>query len=201
MTQCLHSTRTYQQQRGGVAWLALLGWLALLLPYGVSADATYFSVRDARAVLKDDVYLLDANLVYRFSDAAMEALHNGIPLVLETQIKVNRQRDWLWTDTVAALSQRYRLQYHALSDRYVIHNLNTDQRQSFASLDDGLHALGVVRGFPLLDAKLLHAGHDYQVSMRAVLVVEELPTPMRLWAYASDQWRHDSAWYSWRLRP
>lgn len=184
-----------------VAWLALLGWLALCVPCAVVAEDAYFNVRDARAVLKDDVYLLDANIVYRFSDAALEALHNGIPLVLEMQIKVGQTQDWLWTDTIAALSRRLRLQYHALSDRYVIHNLNTGQRQSFATLDDALHALGLVRGFPMLDGKLLHVGAEYQASVRTVLLVEELPTPMRLWAYLSDQWHHDSHWYTWRLQP
>lgn len=183
------------------AWWVLVGWLTLLLPCSVYAEDIYFSVRDARTVLRDDVYLLDANVVYRFSAPALEALHNGIPLVLETQIKVGRQRDWLWINTVAALSQRFRLQYHALSDRYVIQNLNTSQRQSFATLDDALHGLGIVRSFPMLDAKLLQADAEYRVSLRVVLLIEELPTPMRLWAYASDQWRHDSAWYTWRLEP
>ena len=192
---------TQISHRHSVAWVMLLGWLVLWVPCTVSAEDAYFSVRDARAVLKDGVYLLDANIVYRFSDAALEALHNGIPLVLEMQIKVGRKRDWLWTDTVAALSRRFRLQYHALSDRYVIHNLNTDQRQSFATLDDALHGLGLVRGFPMLDAKLLHAGDEYRASVRAVLLIEELPTPMRLWAYVSDQWHHDSSWYTWRLQP
>jgi hypothetical protein len=183
------------------AWLVLLGWMALCTPCSAFADDAYFSVRDARTELKDGVYLLDANIVYRFSEAAMEALQNGVPLVLEIQIKVGRQRDWLWSDTIAVLSQRHRLQYHALSDRYVVHNLNTDQRQSFATLDDALYTLGTIRDFPMLDQRLLVTGADYKVNLRAALVVEELPTPMRLWAYASDQWRLASAWYTWHLQP
>lgn len=187
--------------RRTTAWLLLIGWLGCWLPCIALADDAYFSVRDARTQLKDGVYLLDANVDYHFSDAAMEALQNGIPLVLEIEIKVGRQRDWLWTDTVAELSQRHRLQFHALSDRYVVHNLNTDQRQSFAALDDALYVLGVLRGFPMLDQRLLESGTDYQIGLRATLVVEELPTPMRLWAYVSEQWRLDSAWYRWRLQP
>lgn len=198
-TPCQH-TRT---------WLLLIGWMWLWLPgAAAAADApagdaepdTYFSVRKATADLRDDVYLLDADIDFRFSDAAMEALTNGIPLVLEIQIKVERRRGWLWDDNIAALSQRYSLQYHALSDRYVVHNLNTGQRQSYTTLDDALFVLGRVREFPMLDRRLLEAGNDYEASVRAALVVEQLPTPMRLWAYASDQWHLDSAWYSWRLR-
>lgn len=190
--------------RNPSAWLLLVGWVWLWLPGAVAAadDAdAHFAVREATARLQDGVYLLDADIDFRFSEAALEALRNGIPLVLEIQIKVERRRNWLWDDTVAALGQRYSLQYHALSDRYVVHNLNTGQRQSYTTLDDALFVLGRVRDFPMLDRRLLETGGDYQASVRAALVVEQLPTPMRLWAYASDQWRLDSAWFSWPLQP
>jgi hypothetical protein len=183
------------------ARLLPLGLLWLCLPSMVSADDSYFTIRNADTQLVEGVYLLDATIDFRFSDAAMEALLNGIPLVLDIEIRVERGRKWLWNDTVAALSQRYRLQFHALSDRYVIHNLNTDQRQSFTQLEDALYVLGVIREFPMLDRRLLTAGADYQAGIRASLVVEELPTPMRLWAYVSDQWHMNSPWYTWRLLP
>ena len=201
ITEHPHTEDIADRRHWTAAWLLLVAWLGVCIPCTVRADDAYFAVRDARTQLKDGVYLLDANIVFRFSDAAMEALRNGIPLVLEIQIKVGRQRAWWLDETVAALGQRYRLQFHALSDRYVVHNLNTDQRQSFASLDDALHALGMIRSFPMLDQRLLQAGADYQASLRASLVVEELPTPMRLWVYISEQWRLDSAWYTWQLQP
>jgi hypothetical protein len=187
--------------RSATAWLLLAGWAWLWLPAAAFAAENYFNVRDAHAELRDDVYLLDADIEFRLSEASLEALQNGIPLVLEIEIKVDRLREWLWSDTVATLSQRHRLQFHALSDRYVVHNLNTDMRQSFARLESALETLGVLREFPMLDRRLLKADAAYQVKLRAGLVVEELPTPIRLWAYASDQWRLDSAWYTWQLQP
>lgn len=191
-------TRHRQRTAG---WLLLAGWMCLCLPAIATAKADYFTVRNASTQLNEGVYLLDASIDFHFSEAALEALHNGIPLVLEVQIKVERSREWLWTETIAALSQRYRLQYHALSERYVVHNLNTDLRQSFGRLDDALYVLGEVREFPMLDRRLLQDGSRYTASLRATLVVEELPTPIRLWAYAAEQWRLDSAWYRWQLQP
>lgn len=191
--------------RAHAAWLLLTGWFWLWLPTGLatadSEDSTQagFVVREANARLRDGVYLLDANVGFRFSTAVLDALDNGIPLGLEIQIKVERRRAWTWDDTVASLSQRYILQYHALSDRYVVHNLNTGQRQSYTALDEALFMLGQIREFPMLDQRLLESDGDYRASVRAALMIEELPTPMRLWAYASDQWRLDSAWYSWPL--
>lgn len=187
--------------RSTTAWLLLAGWAWLWSPAAALAAENYFNVRDAHAELRDDVYLLDADIEFRLSEASLEALQNGIPLVLEIEIKVERLREWLWSDTVATLSQRHRLQFHALSDRYVVHNLNTDMRQSFARLEGALETLGVLREFPMLDRRLLKADAAYQVKLRAGLVVEELPTPIRLWAYVSDQWHLDSAWYTWPLQP
>jgi hypothetical protein len=188
-------------RRNSRAWLLLAGWAWLWLPVAVCAADGLFTVRDARAELRDEVYLLDADIEFRFSEASLEALQNGIPLVLEVEIKVERLRDWLWPESVASLSQRHRLQYHALSDRYVVHNLNTDQRQSFARLENALRTLGTLREFPMLDRRLLEDDARYRVKLRAGLVVEELPTPIRLWAYASEQWRLGSDWYTWPLQP
>lgn len=187
--------------RRTTVWLLLAGWAWLWLPAPALAADGYFQVRDARAQLRDDVYMLDADIELRFSEASLEALQNGIPLVLEVEIKVEKPREWLWPETVASLSQRHRLQYHALSDRYVVHNLNTDLRQSFARLDNALDALGTLREFPMLDRRLLESDVHYRIKLRAGLVVEELPTPIRLWAYASDQWRLGSDWYTWQLQP
>lgn len=184
-----------------VAWL-LIGWLGLCLPLSLSAaEEGYFSVRDARTELRDGVYLLDANIDFDLSGEALDALHSGLPLVIKIEIKVEREREWLWKETVAEVRQRYRLQFHALSDRYVVHNLNTDARSSFAELEDALYTIGAVRAFPMLDRRLLDPEAEYIASLRATLDVEELPTPMRLWAYVSEQWRLDSEWYQWSLLP
>ena len=40
--------------------------------------------------------------------------------------------------SVAALEQRYELSYHALSQRYLVRNLNTGEQQDFGSLQAAL---------------------------------------------------------------
>lgn len=183
-----------------IRWL-LAGVLCLCATFAAWAEQGYFSVRDARTELKDGVYRLDANIDFRFSDEALDALHSGLPFVINIEVKVERPRNYLWADTVAELRQRYRIQFHALSDRYVVHNLNTDTRHSYVALDDALQAFGTLRDFPMLDRRLLDLGHRYRAGLRATLDIEALPTPMRLWAYVSDQWQLDSEWYQWPLLP
>ena len=50
---------------------------------------------------------------------------------------------------VAALEQRYELSYHALSQRYLVRNLNTGEQQDFGTLQAALDRLGEVRGLPV----------------------------------------------------
>ncbi|WJW75624.1 DUF4390 domain-containing protein [Thiohalobacter sp. IOR34] len=187
----------------GAGWLG--GWLLLLWllapPLPAAEAVPRFQVRDLNTELRDGVYRLDANIVFPLSAPVKEALENGVPLVFELQMEVIRPRDWLWDETLAALSLRYRLRYHALSERYVLENLSTGVRQSYPSLNEALYRLGTLRDFPLLDRQLLPSGGTFLARLRAVLDIEALPTPLRVMAYVSRAWWLGSDWYQWQLEP
>ena len=181
--------------------LCLLFWsLAASAAAETVADSA-FHVREARSLLVNGVYRVSAQVEYRLGDQALEALEHGVPLVLEIRIQIYRQREWLWNEQVAQLRQRYQLRYHALSRRYLVHSFNTGVQQSFQHLDDALHAIGTLYDLPLLDARLLAPDGNYELRLRADLDIEELPTPIRLWAYLSSGWGVKSDWYSWPLEP
>jgi hypothetical protein len=182
--------------------LSLLWLMALVavLTAGV-ADAREgrFEVRSARLDLIDRVYFLDARVQYRLSTEALEALEAGVALTIELQLELNRRRRVLPNQSVAVLSQRYQLQYHALSNRYLLRNLNSGEQQSFATLFAALNQLGRVTELPVIDAALLEGNSRYQVRLRAVLDTREFPGPLRLLAFWADGWRIESDWYEWRL--
>lgn len=186
-------------------WAGLLLCLLLCLAAAtVPADTvrdSSFEVREARSLLVDGVYRVSAQVEYRLGDQALEALQHGVPLVLEIRIQVYRQREWLWNEQVAQLRQRYQLRYHALSQRYLVLSFNTGVQQSFQRLDDALHSIGMLYDLPLLDARLLAEDGRYELRLRADLDIEELPTPIRLWAYLSSGWAVTSDWYTWPLEP
>ena len=174
--------------------------LALLAAWGARpALGAEIVVSEAQTYLVDKVYHLDARIDYDFSQQAVEALLNGVPLVVQLEIEINRLRDYLWSETVANLRQRYQLAYEALTGRYVITNLNSGADAYYPNLAAAVEALGEVRGLPLLDAGLLAEGERYEVSMRASLDLEALPVPMRIMGYFSSDWRLASEWYIWSL--
>ena len=98
------------------------------------------------------------------------------------------------------MEQRYEIQYHALTDQYLLHNKNSGAHLIFSSLDSALFSLGHVRQLPLIDASLLEADADYLVRVRSRLDFRSLPVPLQLKAYLSSEWRVSSEWYPWELR-
>jgi hypothetical protein len=177
----------------------------LAIVIGVSA-ATWahgedFSFAAVNTRVEEDVVYLNARVDYGLSAEALEALESGVPLTMVVDIEVLRDRRWWWDKKVAALQQRYQLLYHALSNKYIVRNLNSGSQRSFPERGAAQRALGEIEGLPMLDRKLLEPDAGYWARIRASLDIESLPAPMRPLAYISSQWRLDSNWYSWRLQP
>jgi len=174
-------------------------WLAALLALAAPVYADEFTVRAARTHLVNEVHLLNASIDYQFSKRAMQALESGVPITVRLDIEVRRVRKY-WTDKlVAQLEQRYALQYHALSNLYVLRNLNSDSSEVFRTLEAALASVGVISDLPIIDDKLLEEDSEYEVGLQTSLDIEALPSPLRPWAYVTPSWRHSSDWYSWSL--
>ncbi len=176
---------------------ALLCLLITTLPTQSYADG--FNILAAETKLKEHVYLLEANLDLKFSADALDALRSGVPLIVLVNIEVLKDRNWWLDKTVAKLEQGYLLLYHALSEKYIIHNLNSGAQQNFNGLNTAIHSLSNLRDLPLIDKNLLDEGDNYYVRLRTYLDIESLPAPMRPIAYISSQWQLESDWFSWPL--
>ncbi len=177
----------------------------MLLVAGLSAwsgsvhAAGNFEVRSAYTSLRDGVVFLNAQIHYDLPDGAEQALRSGVTLDLEIQIEVERSRRFLPDRNVASLRQRYTLSYHALSDRYVVRNVNSGEQGSFATLEDAREELGDLRDLPVIDDGLLRDGSAYEMRIRAVLDRQRLPAPISTFASLFDDWRLSSKWFIWRL--
>ncbi|MCK5640395.1 MAG: DUF4390 domain-containing protein [Gammaproteobacteria bacterium] len=158
-----------------------------------------FSVSNISTHLHDQVYLLDADIDFRFSDEALKALDSGVPLTISLEIQVQRNRTYWLDEDVAELEQRYQIFYHALSGQFLVQNQNSSATQIYPSLEATLFNLGHVRDLPLLDEKLIDPEEKYELELRVRLDIEALPAPLRPFAYVSEEWRLASDWYTWSL--
>jgi hypothetical protein len=168
-------------------------------PVTVQADPGNFEVRSAIAELRNGVYFLSATIAYRLSTEARDALHSGVPLGIRLDVEIVHPRRWWFDNENAALRQFYQLEYHALSERYIVLNVNSGDQASFGSLFSALEYLGRVERLPLIDAAVLEEGRDYNVRLRAVLDEEQFPGPLRLLAFWRRDWSIASEWYRWPL--
>jgi Domain of unknown function (DUF4390) len=180
----------------------LCGWALLcFLATAVARAETSLIVRDAELKLGENVYELDANLVIELDEEARAAIDGGLTMRLDYEIGISRIRNYLPDDGIASLVQSYELNYHALSQRYLLRNLNTSEQLDFGSLRAALDRLSEIRSLPLIDANLLPPGAAYNVRLRAVLDTGRTPPALKWLLFWTENWGSASRWYSWTLRP
>jgi hypothetical protein len=189
--------------RGARACLLLL--LLAALPALAQDEETVaepfrFDVRSAYLEPIDGVLQLNATLDLSLTKNALSALREGVPISFELDLSVLRKRKYLPDEDVVRIAQRWRLQYHALSDRYLLTNANSGQQGSYASVDAALGALSSVHHIPVLDEALVEKRRRYEASVRVVMEVEGgLPDALRIMMFWID-WKRVSDWYTWTVR-
>ena len=180
----------------GAAAAAL--WMTPLQADGLEGR---FEVRSADLQLKDGVYHLNVHMDLPVGDAVRRGLAEGVPLALELDLDIERVRQLLPNSRVAELTQRYHLQYNAVSARYVLRNDNSGQQESLSTLDAAIEHLSEVRGLPALDKALTSADRRYEASVRAKLDYGAVPFTLRVVMFWVNDWHRESDWYTWTLQP
>jgi len=188
------------QRQGSLGFRAacLLCFLATFAA-PVFAD-TRLEVTAASVALDEGVFELDARLDLAIPEGGRRAIEAGLTLELYYQIEIARVRRYLPDAEVASLQQSYELSYHALSQRYLLRNLNTGEQQDFGTWQAALDRLAEVRGLPLLDSSLLEPGSSYEFRVRAELNLRTAPDTLGWLLFWTDDWSATSEWYAWTLR-
>ena len=189
-------------------WINQPGWraaaaglfVALCLQAGGARADEGIEIRSAATRLQAGVWFLDADIGYGLNETALEALDSGLLLDVELTIRLTQRRRLIWDPTFAELRQRYTLQYHALTERFILRNLNSGEQATFGSLAAALAALGTVRALPIIDDALLSRGERYDVSIRAVVDIKQLRGPLAVITFLWNDWRIASDWERWRLK-
>jgi len=160
-----------------------------------------FEVRSADLELKDGVYHLNARMDLPVSDAVRHGLAEGVPLSLELDLDIERVRQLLPNSRVAELTQRYHLQYNAVSARYILRNDNSGQQESLGTVDAALEQLSEIHGLPVLDKSLIAADRRYEANVRAKVDYGTVPFSLRVLMFWVNEWHRESDWYTWTLQP
>jgi hypothetical protein len=183
--------------------LAGAAFAALILAQPLRAEglAGRFEVRSADLELKDGVYHLNARIDLPISEAVRRGLVEGVPLTLEVDLDIERVRQLLPDSRVAELTQRYRLQYNAVSARYILRNENSGQQESLGTVDEAIARLSEVHSLPALDKALIAADRRYEGRVKARIDFGTVPFTLRLLMFWVSDWHRESDWYAWTFQP
>lgn len=179
--------------------LRRLALMLLALPLPSLALAAGIHVTGVSGRIVNDIFVVDATIRYELGDDMRDALENGIALAFDVHIELTEPRRVLWDPVAVRTAQRLRLEYHALSETYVVTNLTTRTRRNFRSLEEALLDLGDMRDVAVSEMRHLDTDASYRGRVRVTLDVEALPPPLRPIAYLSPQWDLRSAWRSWEV--
>jgi hypothetical protein len=178
-------------------------FVAMLWARPLQADGLEgrFEVRSADLQLKDGVYHLNVHMDLPAGDAVRRGLAEGVPLALELDLDIERVRQLLPNSRVAELTQRYHLQYNAVSARFILRNDNSGQQQSLSTIEAAIQQLSDVRWLPVLDKALITADRRYEANVRAKIDYANVPFSLRVLMFWVNDWHRESDWYTWTLQP
>jgi hypothetical protein len=180
---------------------AAFATLLLIQPLRAEGLAGRFEVRSADLELKEGVYHLNARIDLPISEAVRRGLVEGVPLTLEVDLDIERVRQLLPDSRVAELTQRYRLQYNAVSARYILRNENSGQQESLGTVDEAIAHLSEVHSLPALDKALIAADRRYEGRVKARIDFGTVPFTLRLLMFWVSDWHRESDWYAWTFQP
>jgi len=155
-------------------------------------------VRSAYVNIDNGVFLLHARVEYPVNPAIRDALRDGVTLTFDLDTRVDRERRFWFNANIVELTLRRELAYHAVSDRYVVRDVKSNEQQTFPTLEEALAYLGKVDGWPILVEPQLNGGM-YVISVRAGVRRGKLPASLRVLLFWADDWHRVSEWYSWSL--
>jgi len=181
-------------------WLILILSLSLTMVPALVLGAD-FRVKEVETRVEDGTYLLNARIDYRLTPEVLEALENGVPLVMLVHVQVRRSDAWIWEESVLDLQLRYTIRHRPLSDTYEVFRLPGTKGRSFVTREAAIAALGEIRDLHLIDQDRLAPDEAHEVQIKAALDIEELPLPLRPMAYLRPSWNLASGWTKWPLQP
>ena len=175
----------------------LLLLLTTLSTAGLQAAA--FTIEKVETRLKGGIYIMDAQIGYRFSEKALEALENGVPLTLDLQVKLVQASSWFWDKELLDTHIRHTIRYHSLAETYQLFEHSTRKTSNFVTQDALLSELGEITAFELIQAEQLQPEVTYQVRLNVELDIGSLPLLLRPMAYLQSAWKLSSGWSRWPL--
>ncbi|MGE4635107.1 MAG: DUF4390 domain-containing protein [Arenicellales bacterium] len=172
--------------------------LAMLLTgFSIPAHAQ-FAVNSGQSKLAGGLLSTSARLTLKITGDPAQALSKGIGLTIVVQTRLYRASLASWYFKLANWEQRFRVEHHALSNRYTLTQVATGATDNFPTLTETLSAIGRFATTVDLPAGI-NENDDLQMRLRVSLDRKSLPGPLKLVALISKDWQLRSSWGRWKV--
>jgi len=166
-----------------------------LLSASASAD---LSVLSGRSHTTADMVKTQTTLLLDLGPEPAKALVNGIPLTINLNVLLVKESAWPWRVNAAEWQYPFKIQYHALSNRYTLLQPVGGEFQAFTSLYEMLSS---IRQVTLQEQIPIEVNQTDPISIQVQLKLDRrlLPGPLKLAALFFPSWQLDSGWQQWQV--
>lgn len=178
-------------------------WLAgMTLALASASSAAAFEISKIDANLSKQTLTVSGEIDLSLNNKVEEAVSKGIPLDVELELRLYRERPIIWAQHVATWVIRRQIRYHALSGQYLVTYLHPKPKQleNYTTLQQALRQMGSLNALDLKLPDPAEHGSRYKLESRVTLDVESLPPPLRPVAYTSLAWHLNSGWTTWTVQ-
>ena len=179
-------------------WLTTqLGVTLVITLFCVSASAD-LTVLSGRSYTTADMVKTKTTLFLDLGSEPTKALVNGIPLTINLNVLLVKESAWPWRITAAEWQYPFRIQYHALLNRYTLLQPVGGEFQAVNSLYETLSS---IRQVTLQEQIPTGINQTDPISIQVQLELDRrlLPGPLKLAALFFPSWQLDSGWQQWQV--
>lgn len=177
--------------------LILLVFFSLVTEYSLANEYSA-TVVAGKTELIGNLYQFNADIEFKLSPTAKEALQKGIALTWVVIIKV-QQKAAFWDTTLQKKKIKYQIQNHALMNQYSVKKNSSEIPIMYSSLTAALDYISKIRHLAIIKKQFIHQDRSYQVAVKVKFDREALPIPLRPFSYFYPQWSLSSDWTLWPL--
>ena len=176
--------------------------IVFLLTLSQSVFAARVDFKSFNLIGSPPNYQVETSVSFELTDHLKNALLKGVALKARIQFRLGEHRSWWFNRDDALKTIHFSLNYHALSQHYLLSRHDTDEHWNFTSLSAALRKLGELRRYKLPKiAKSAETLKDdnYYIFGIADIVPESLRLPLKIRSLFSDEFSLTSEGVLWPL--
>lgn len=165
----------------------------------VFAKSNNILINDLAIEVVENELNVKCDVQYGVHEEVEIALINGIEMTFKLVVEIRQERSYWLDPLITSISKSFKIKYHALSEQFVVSELNEQMERSFPDLYSAFYNREHIDEIDLISLAELDINTKYYIRAKAQLATEALPLPLRVKSYFSENWRPSSGWTVWPI--